>query len=282
MNKTLLLFLCMAAVAMASFCDNTSEFTLTWSDEFEGSVVDENHWTVLGANVDPVGGSCRSAYCDSANVWVKDGNLVLASRRNNTFHGYNYTTGAVNSRGKANWWPNTTFRLCVRAMLPGAETPKGAAQGVWPAHWMMPDGSGTPDPFPCDPDLGEMDILEMIDGNAQAYSTYHWQTTYPKKPCAYPEGHHQLDNFTSLSAGWNSTFHEFSVERGSEHLLFAVDGTVILNTSTALPRPLLWSVPWYVILNTAIGGSWPGEPTDTTVMPIYHTIDYVRVATKTK
>ena len=275
MNILLFLFFWTAAVAMASFCDDNSEFTLTWRDEFEGSALNMTTWTVLNGS-DPIGGSCRSAYCDAANVWVKDGTLVLASRRNHTFPGHNYTTGAVNSRNKASWWPNTTFRLCVRAMLPGAETPTGAAQGVWPAHWMMPNVPN------CDPDLGEMDILEMINGNGQAYGTYHWQTTYPKKPCAYPDGHLQLSNYTTLRAGWNRTFHEFSVERGPEHLAFVVDGNVIVNTTGADPRPLFWSVPWYMILNTAIGGPWPGEPTEATVMPIYHTIDYVRVATKAK
>ena len=172
--------------------------------------------------------------------------------------------------GKTHWWPNKTFRMCVRAILPGVESSAGAAKGVWPAHWMMPDV-----PNVCDPDLGEMDIMEMINGDGQSHGTYHWETTYPNKPCAYPDGHEQVSNLVTLAAGWNATFHEFSVERGTHHLAFAVDGVVYVNTS----KPMFWTVPWYAILNTAIGGPWPGEPTPDTVMPVYHTIDYVRVAT---
>ena len=42
--------------------------------------------------------------------------------------------------------------------------------------------------------------------------------------------------------------------------------------------PLFWPVPFHLILNTAIGGAWPGEPDARTVFPTYHRIDYVRVA----
>jgi len=40
---------------------------------------------------------------------------------------------------------------------------------------------------------------------------------------------------------------------------------------------LLWPMPFYLILNSAVGGSWPGEPDANTVSPTLHQIDYVRV-----
>ena len=65
-------------------------------------------------------------------------------------------------------------------------------------------------------------------------------------------------------------------------LAFAVDGEVILNRSSVAgapaPRPLLWDEPWYLILNSALGGPWPGEPTEKTQLPTYHRIDYVRAS----
>ena len=54
----------------------------------------------------------------------------------------------------------------------------GAAQGIWPAHWMMPDVEA------CWPDLGEMDILEMINGDGRVHATYHWEANYPAKNCS--------------------------------------------------------------------------------------------------
>jgi hypothetical protein len=45
---------------------------------------------------------------------------------------------------------------------------------------------------PCDPDEGEMDIFEMVDGGGLAEATYHWQTNWPNQTCAYPDGHEEV------------------------------------------------------------------------------------------
>ena len=100
----------------------------------------------------PLVGECRSAVCDAEDVYVENGNLVMRSRRSSTYP-YTYTTGAVTTTGKVTWTDQPGFRMCVSAILPGG--PDGG-QGTWPAHWMMPDDSS------CDPDEGEMDIMEMI------------------------------------------------------------------------------------------------------------------------
>ena len=55
----------------------------------------------------------------------------------------------------------------------------------------------------------------------------------------------------------------------------ALDGQVLLNASK---QPKFFDVPWYLILNTALGGGWPGSVTNETAFPITHEIDYVRVA----
>jgi beta-glucanase (GH16 family) len=49
-------------------------------------------------------------------------------------------------------------------------------------------------------------------------------------------------------------------------------------TKDNYPTVRFWAIPFYMILNTAIGGSWPGEPSTATAFPTYHLIDYVRVA----
>lgn len=192
-----------------------------------------------------------------------------------------FTTGAVNTWGKAAWRAGDgTFRVCVSARLPGvsggsAGTASAGSQGLWPAHWLMPHDNS------CDPDEGEMDIMEMVNGDGLYEATYHWQTGFPVSNCSYPEGHgHQ---FTShpLGAGWNSTFHEFAVERGVGHVAFALDGAVRLNVTKqgqpSATAPAFWDVPWYLILNTAVGGGWPGPPSNQTIWPARHVIDYVRV-----
>lgn len=93
-----------------------------------------------------------------------------------------------------------SFQLCVRAILPGVTTTNTSAQGVWPAHWMMPDDDS------CDPDEGEMDITEMVNGNGKHECTYHWQTTWPNKTCQMPKDHAAVTASAPLP-DFNQNFH---------------------------------------------------------------------------
>ena len=255
--------------AATSFCDTTDGWSLSWEDNFEGDRLDPESWNIVDGDST---GSCRDAYCTPNNVHVQYGVLVLTSKKEH-FRGFNYTTGAVNTSKKRRWTYSPKFRLCVSAILPGGKGAKG--QGIWPAHWMMPDTNA------CDPDQGEMDILEEISGQGVGYGTYHWETTYPKKNCSYPVGHERQYGTRHLPSDWNSNFHEYAVEHGETYVAYVYDKTVILNaTKGSSPPPLFWPQPFYLILNTAVGGSWPGSPNASTVWPAHHVIDFVRVTTK--
>ena len=269
-----------------SFCDARG-WRITWRDEFNSPKLDAKRWNVLHSTHDDVNadchgktcdllGGCRDAACMLDDVYVRNGRLVLSSQRRVAL-GRNFTTGAVTTRDLATFRVGESgqpFRMCISAILPGVA---GRAAGVWPAHWLMPNTDA------CDPDEGEMDITEMVDGDGKLYSTYHWQDA-GAPPCAYPKFHSHVFSNSTLARGWNATLHEFAVERGAAHVAFALDGKVVLNASAADPstpkakRPVFSAVPWYLILNTAIGGGWPGPATADTAFPLRHEIDYVRVA----
>ena len=124
----------------------------------------------------------------------------------------------------------------------------------------------------------------MINGDGTTHGTYHWQTdgNCGDKPFTHPSvGSEHPD--PSFSDG----FHEYAVEFGSDSITFAIDGspfqTLQANETesdggTKGMAAELFDVPYYIILNTAIGGPWPGPVDDTTTFPQYHKIDYVRVA----
>jgi hypothetical protein len=133
----------------------------------------------------------------------------------------------------------------------------------------------------CDPDQGEMDIVEMVDGSGEYAATYHWQTGYPATNCSYPAEHLSATTQRSMGTAWNATYHEYGVERSASHVAFVLDGTTALNVSADSANataPRLWDVPWYLILNTAVGGGWPGSPTAETALPAYHRVSSVVVA----
>ena len=268
--------------AFASWCDEWGN--IEWADEFDGNALDTSKWSIVcndmegeGCESQPFhtsgnGAECRSAKCIPDAVSVSDGYLTLISSRDSS-NSSAWTTGAVKTWNKKAWTTDDgTYRVCISAKLPGGGESTGSGQGIWPAHWMMPQDDS------CDPDEGEMDIMEMVNGDGTVWATYHWQDNWPASPCSYPDGHQEVYGNTVLS-DWSNSFHEYGLERAKDYVAFTVDGKVLVNSSdTTNMDVLLWSMPFYLILNTAVGGSWPGEPNDSTVSPTYHIIDYVRLA----
>ena len=168
-----------ASAAAASFCDNSSSFALEWSDEFDGDALDGAVWravegTSAHPNVDDCFGEeclpwagCRAGYCLSSNVAVANGSLSLRSSNepgveyNGSWH---FSTAAVVTKRKKSWtWLDGAYRMCISAQLPGTEGANN--DGLWPAAWLLPDSDTL-----CDPDQGEIDVLEMVNGNNQLYS----------------------------------------------------------------------------------------------------------------
>jgi len=267
----------------ASFCSTGGEWVQEWSDEFDGEALDKTSWDVIssaqrGPVTVPVGDlsvtACREAECRAENVHVSSGLLHLVSDRD-TGNSSKYHTGGITTRGHRAWADAPgPYRMCISAKLP-----KGAGgAGVWPAHWMLPDNGYSDRCL----DEGEMDIMEMINEDGGSYSTYHWMSSWPRVKCADFRTYHQSAHaLTHMPSTWGTEFHEYAVERSAEHIAFAVDGRVVLNIAANPDIGLVLShTPHFLILNTAVGGAWPGHPSVETTFPVEHTIDYVRVSRK--
>ena len=158
--------------------------------------------------------------------------------------------------------------------------------------------------------MGEIDITEAVNGDPIWYGTYHWNANYDKPApfgkCAVANGkagHAEVQRCAPLER-WDSEYHEYAVEwDGTSTMRFYLNGVLVSSVdagATAPTRPpdgiergsaayfpVYASDPMYLMLQTAIGGGWPGEPFEgwpqgkTTVMPTYHRIDYVRYETRT-
>jgi len=264
-----------SANKVPSFCRTGDGWEQEWSDEFEGDRLDTGTWEAIGNEgrgptelaVGPLSTTaCRRAECRSQNVAVSNGLLRLKSERSGDGR---YFTGAVTTRGHRAWADSTAYRLCVSARLPGG------GRGVWPAHWMLPDNGLSERCL----DEGEVDITEMINSDGQVYNTFHWMNSWPGQKCASYDAHHKSRvAVTQMPPTWSSEFHEYALERSAEHMAFVIDGRVMLNFTAGNIGATFSHAPFFLILNTAIGGGWPGDPTMDTVMPLEHAIDYVRTA----
>jgi beta-glucanase (GH16 family) len=212
----------------------------TFLEDFNGATLDPTKWNI--------GSHWRgSELYVPDNVRIQDGRLRLESRRqtySSQGRSFDYTSGYVDTRGK---FSQLYGRFEVRARLP-----KG--NGIWPAHWLMPqDGSTRP----------EIDIMELLGGYpSTVHMSNHWGTA--EKP----------EDVTRSFTGPNfsTDFHTFTLEWEPGQLRWLVDGILRVTTTDGVP-----TVPMYLILNTQIGGDWPGFPDGTTVFPQFHEIEYVRV-----
>jgi len=239
---------------------------LVWHDEFNGRKLSPKRWNVLIREQSKHG---ELQYYVPDDVYLENGCLRLRSRVRD-FGPQHYTSGRVNTSGK---FAPVYGRFEIRARLP-------RGQGLWPAHWLYPQqrdwameylmaeavANGKERLIPEDrPWYTEIDIMEYLGHETNVvYGTFHYHTFDGQKK--------------SSSGKWTSAtdfsrdFHVFALEWEPDALRWYIDGQLLHATSNGVPHK-----PHYLILNTAVGGRWPGNPDATTVFPQYHDIDYVRV-----
>ncbi|HEX2953678.1 MAG TPA: glycoside hydrolase family 16 protein [Bacillota bacterium] len=239
-----------------------SPWKLVWADEFngpKGSTPDKAKWSYdIGGGF--WGNNELEWYTNKpANVNIENGNLVLRAR-DEEFAGYPYTSGRLKTRLK---FETTYGRFEGRIKIP-------YGQGIWPAFWMLGNTVGTVTWPLC----GEIDIMENIGKEpSTVHGTVHGPGYSGNKGIGRP--------FTlANNRRFAEDFHIFAIEWEPNLIRWYVDGTLYHTlTSADIPQGTNWVYdhPFYLILNLAVGGGWPGYPDATTKFPQSMLVDYVRV-----
>ena len=243
------------------------EWQLVWSDEFNGpngSSVDPSKW-VVETGGQGWGNEELEYYTDRVvNSFIQDGNLVIRALAEN-YTGpdgisRNYTSARIKTSGK---FSQTYGRFEARIKVP-------ARQGMWPAFWML----GTDIDKVGWPECGEIDIMENI---GKEPATIHGSIHGPGYTGADGiEAHYTLPGNRRFADG----FHLFAVEWTPAAISFYVDRDLYVKRTPADLRPgwkWVFDHPFFLILNLAVGGDWPGNPDTTTQFPAEMQVDYVRV-----
>jgi beta-glucanase (GH16 family) len=149
--------------------------------------------------------------------------------------------------------------------------PRG--QGIWPAFWMLGNDIGSVGWPTC----GEIDIMENIGREPTiVHGTLHGP--------GYSGGNPLGASYTLPNgAEFADDFHEFAIEWEANVVRWYVDGDLYrTRTPSDVPSGARWVYdhPFYMILNVAVGGNWPGSPDGSTQFPQTMTVDYVRVYTR--
>jgi beta-glucanase (GH16 family) len=238
------------------FSNNTiaQNYQLVWSDEFSGTSLNTNDWTYeIGPN--PANNELQYYTNRFHNLYFEDGSLVIRAL-SEIYGGMNYTSARIKT--KLNW---KYGKIEARIKLP-------YGQGIWPAFWMLGQNIGSVGWPAC----GEIDIVELIGGGAgrdnRCYATLHWEQN----------GHASYGtNYTLPSGIFADDYHIFSATWTPQKVECFVDGIryfVIDITPAGLSE---FHAPFFIILNLAVGGNWPGNPNASTIFPQYMFVDYVRV-----
>jgi beta-glucanase (GH16 family) len=260
------------AIASQAFAQQSANLrsvdtqAVVFEDNFDGPAgtgPDGSKWVLETG--DNVNNHERQYYTTSPSNASLDGggNLVITARRENPA-GYQcwygtceYTSARLNTSGR---FTQTYGHFEARLKM-------SRGQGMWPAFWMLGDnigGAGWPQ-------CGEIDVMENVGFEP---STVHGTIHGP--------GYSGAGGIGAPYGGpvFADGFHTFAVDWAPNSITWSVDGNAY---QTRTPGDLngnqwVFDHPFFMILNLAVGGYWPGDPDGGTPFPNTLTVDYVRVS----
>jgi beta-glucanase (GH16 family) len=246
-------------------------WALTWSDEFNtanGSRPDPAKWKF---DVGGHGWGNRELeyYTDRPqNAFIEDGHLVIRAIRED----YTGADGVTRHYTSARLKTQEIFAQAYGRFEARIKIPNG--QGMWPAFWLLGNNLGKV-PWP---GSGEIDIMENI---GREPSLIHGSMHGP----GY-SGNEGLTQAISLPGeqAFYEEYHLYAIEWEPGSVSYFVDSTKYATFAPAHLAPELHWVfdhPFFILLNVAVGGDWPGAPDESTVFPQSMLVDFVRVYRKT-
>jgi beta-glucanase (GH16 family) len=260
-------------------------FTLTFSDDFDGAAgagIDTGTYKYDTGPGSSFGtGEIETMTDSTANVFT-DGNGHLVLKAVND--GGNWTSGRIETQADslgAN--PGGVVRMEASIQQPDVNTSNGA--GYWPAFWMLGNGLRNGGTWP---GIGEVDILEDVNGRSSVFGTLHCGTN-PGGPCNESSG---LGSGEHACAGCQTGFHTYAVEldrsTSPEQIRWYLDGDNYFTLNQSQVDATTWSNavdhPFFIIFDLAMGGGFPdafgGGPNASTVSGGQMLVDYVAVYNK--
>lgn len=271
----------------AEIAGMVAKWQLIWGQEFEEATLDPNIWNFEIGNGHAQGipgwGNAELQYYTDRNAFIQDGCLVIEVRAEmvrDAWGTYRYTSARMTTKKK---FHIRYGRIEIRAKLP-------RGKGLWPALWLLGaniDQVGWPL-------CGEIDIMEMVGHDPRTvYGHVHGP--------GYSGGRSLGASYTLPpdAPGFDEAFHVFSVEWEEEEIRWYVDENLYfvfnretlarMNREELRQMGMEWAYPqvqiyrwvfdreFFLLMNVAVGGHWPGYPHETTSFPQRMYVDYVRV-----
>ena len=240
--------------------------TLVWSDEFNAVQLDPEVWFFETGDGSQYGipgwGNNELQYYLPANTWLENGLLTIEAR-SEPAKGFDYTSARINTRDR---FAFRYGRIEARMRLPGG-------QGLWPAFWLLPQD----DVYGTWAASGEIDIMEAVNlggtGGNEVHGTIHYGGAWPNNAFS--------SETYLVPADATTEFHTYAIEWDAAEIRWYVDDVLYAmrnfwhSTGGSFPAP--FDQPFYILVNVAVGGNFPGSPDAGTEFPATMEIDWVRV-----
>ena len=251
--------------AAASSAATATPQAATFTEDFTGnagSAANSSRWNYETG--DNVNNHEREWYTSGAANGALDGqgHLVITAKKeggHTCWYGpCQYTSARLTTQNKfSGQYGHVEARMQI---------PKG--QGMWPAFWMLGTNIGSVGWPTC----GEIDIMENVGFEP---NTVHGTIHGPG-----------YSGSNGIGAGYSGPvfgdgFHTYAVDWAPNSIKWSVDGHVYETRTPADVHGNQWAFnhPFYIILNLAVGGYWPGDPNSSTPFPAKLVVDYVHVTT---
>lgn len=251
-------------------------WNLVWSDEFDNAELNEDNWSF---QVEPPGrfNAEWQRYTDSEeNCYIyfdnkrNNGYMVIEAKHNgNGLNWGNFSSARMITHGKQEF---KYGKIAARIQVP-------YGQGIWPAFWMLgtniSENPGGTTPWP---QSGEIDIMEKIGSGAnerELHGTIHyWKDSEAR--------YDYLGGSTKTTQNLSDNFHVYEIEWDENKIIWRLDGNEYHRQDIRHSDFDEFREKFYILLNVAVGGNWPGYPDNTTTFPQYMFVDWVRVYQREK
>jgi len=244
----------LSALAITALCGTAAHaqtYQQVWADEFTTGISSSWQFETGGGGW----GNNEKQYYQAANATVANGILQITAKKQSV-GGMPYTSARMITKGIKEF---TYGKMEARIKLP-------LGQGLWPAFWML-GGNISQVGWPA---CGEIDIMEHINSESKIYGTPHWDSN----------GHAEYGGNTTTTP---ADYHIYSVEWDASSIRWFLDGVQyhVMSIQNNAGGTEEFHRPFFLLLNLAVAGNWPGQTVDESKLPATMYVDYVRVYQKT-
>ena len=248
--KTIILLLVTLAVEYSA---EAQSWQLVWQDEFNHISSD---WVFDIGRGSSGWGNNELQYYRRENASIENGQLVITAKRED-YAGARYTSARLKTQGRKNF---KYGKIEARIALP-------SSMGLWPAFWMLGSNISSVGWPAC----GEIDIMEHVNNAPDVHGTIHWRD------------HNGIYASYGGKTSTNVTqYHVYSIEWDDKTIKWFLDGNQyhVVDITNGVNGTSEFHNDFFLLLNLAVGGNWPGFNIDEGALPAKMYVDYVRVYEK--